>query len=687
VSLPFCRDDLEATLAPFDEARPLPPCAAWDPDVFAFDRDELFGRAWRMVGHESELQAGGSYLVAPLTPEGILVTRAEDGALYAFYNVCRHRGATLVDAPCGRAEALACPYHRWVYGLDGRLRSAPGAASQKLGQSLRPVPVPVPVPVPGSGRGNGSQGPPGFLTGPAGDLVAVRVATFGGFVFVQLDPDAPDLDEALGDVPPWLASLPPLRLAGRRRYEVLANWKLCVENFQESHHFPLVHPSLEALTPTDRARSVLGDGPWLGGVMDLVDGRETVSASGTRMDRPWIVPEERRRVFDAHLFPSLLTSLQPDYFLTYRLHPLAPDRTLIIADTWVDPGCPEASIPDVLSFWERVNAEDRAICERQQLGVRSRGFAPVGYARVEDGVHAFDRLVAGRYLDALDDDEPDSAPPPPPPKSKLVGIWGRPYLDLSGDVDISCFAEIDEEIAYGLARVEVGRTGGSLKHMGVVAPWVHEDPYVDYGHVIEGLSREELERFVSLAHDPSIFDPARLHDYRFGDETDHPLSAAQIRYLVYRHDVYFPWNVCYHLLEDERWEDKHSGAGKDFAPEAQALFPRTVAFVKSLPFIEIGRAVIFGLEADHHAPLHRDSEPGKDLTIAQSISFSPRGNKRLYLTDADGGSRTIVRAPIYWFNDMDYHGVLPDPFFRYSIRVDGVFEPGWARRLARKHGR
>ena len=97
--------------------------------------------------------------------------------------------------------------------------------------------------------------------------------------------------------------------------------------------------------------------------------------------------------------------------------------------------------------------------------------------------------------------------------------------------------------------------------------------------------------------------------------------------------------------------------------------------------------MIFGLEANNHAPLHRDSEPGQALSVAQSISFSPRGNKRLYLVDPEGGSRTVVGAPAYWFNDMDYHGVLPNPFFRYSLRVNGVFEPAWVRALERKHRR
>ena len=111
------------------------------------------------------------------------------------------------------------------------------------------------------------------------------------------------------------------------------------------------------------------------------------------------------------------------------------------------------------------------------------------------------------------------------------------------------------------------------------------------------------------------------------------------------------------------------------------MLPQTVAFIESLPFEEIGRVVLFGIEANDHAPAHRDSEPGKALTVAQSISFDPRGNKRFYVCDPAGGNKTPIDAPIYWFNDMDYHGVEPDPFFRYSIRVDGVFEPSFVDQI------
>ena len=106
--------------------------------------------------------------------------------------------------------------------------------------------------------------------------------------------------------------------------------------------------------------------------------------------------------------------------------------------------------------------------------------------------------------------------------------------------------------------------------------------------------------------------------------------------------------------------------------------------LRALPFTEIGRVVIFGLEPNDHAPLHRDTEPGKSLSIAQSISIDPRGTKQFYLCNGEGDEPTIVDSSVYWFNDMDYHGVLPAPFFRYSIRTDGVFKRSFLVDLERR---
>lgn len=262
--------------------------------------------------------------------------------------------------------------------------------------------------------------------------------------------------------------------------------------------------------------------------------------------------------------------------------------------------------------------------------------------------------------------------------SRLVGICGKPFVDLSDRIDTSSFDELDREITLGLCRVDVSYTGATLKWMGVVAPWAMEDGYADAMHVLEDLDAVERADFISLGEDPTL----DANDERaFGDETDHPFTFAQMRWLGFRHGVYFPWKVCYHLLENDRWEDKHSGVGKRFAEEAEEHFPKTLRFIRSLPFREIGRAVIFGLEPNDHAPAHRDTEPGAALQIAHSISFDPRGDKGLYLMDAEGGSKTVIAARAYWFNDADYHGVDAAPRFRYSVRVDGIFDPAFVRRI------
>lgn len=268
---------------------------------------------------------------------------------------------------------------------------------------------------------------------------------------------------------------------------------------------------------------------------------------------------------------------------------------------------------------------------------------------------------------------------------RLHGIFGRPFIDLGSLIDTSRFAAIDREITLGLAPMALGGTGATLKSMGVVAPWVMGDGRRDAMDAIRAMSDAELAEFVSLGDDPAdLPDRAAL---AFGDETDRPFTLAQQRLLELRHGVYFPWRYCYHFIENDRWEDKHSGEGKGFSENCLARFPETCAFIRALPFTEVGRCVLFGLAPHDHAPLHRDTEPGAALEIAQSISFAPRRGKRFYLQNAPDAEPVVVDRPVYWFNDMDYHGVLADPFFRYSIRVDGVFERGFARaveRLARE---
>ncbi len=363
-------EELERVAAPFAEASPLPSRAYFDDEQFERERLAIFERAHVCVGREDEISTPGAWIIGEVSGDGLIALRGDDLELRAFKNVCRHRGAELVAGHAGQARCFSCPYHGWTYGLDGSLRDAP-------------------------------HSPAGFDRRAHG-LHRLRLEAWQGFVFANVDPRAASLVAWFGEAPPWLATrdASSLRRAHRTAWEVAANWKLLVENFQESHHFPRVHPALEALTPTRSARSWIGGGRWLGGTMEIEDA-ETVSTSGRRRGRPLLVsPAEAGLVHDAMLFPLLLTSLQPDYLLTYRLEPRAVDRTRVVADVLVHPEASDEHTGEITAFWAQVNAEDRAICERQQRGLRGRGVESACYATVEEGVHAFDRLVARALLEA-----------------------------------------------------------------------------------------------------------------------------------------------------------------------------------------------------------------------------------------------------------------------------------------------
>lgn len=351
------RSALEQVLLPLGEARPLPAIAYTSPEVHALEQRTLFARSWVCVGHEADVAMPGAWVRAPF--DRLIVIRGEDLELRALHDVCRHRGATLLDGDSGRIARFSCPYHGWSYDLAGRLRDA-GDAFAHFDRA--------------------SHG-----------LVERSVTVREGLVFVALEAGPLEL-------PPFVrrADIARLRTQHRARWEVFANWKLLIENFQESHHFPRVHPGLERLTPFERSSSITDR--WLGGVMPLTS--ETVSLDGLRHERPFIVPEEDRRVVhDALIFPATLLSVQPDYVLLYRLFPLAAERTRIDFSIMFHPAC-AGPFGDVIEFWQKTNDEDRLICERQQQGIASGAWSPACYTQSEDGMHAFDQLVARAYLGA-----------------------------------------------------------------------------------------------------------------------------------------------------------------------------------------------------------------------------------------------------------------------------------------------
>jgi hypothetical protein len=263
-------------------------------------------------------------------------------------------------------------------------------------------------------------------------------------------------------------------------------------------------------------------------------------------------------------------------------------------------------------------------------------------------------------------------------------LLGRPFVDLGPYLDLEALAALDDEICVGLSGVAVEYTGGGHQSMGIVPPSIVADPRADYGHVIAGMARAEFARFVALSDTPAAFDLDRRDGYQFGEERPWPLSRRQMRFLEYRYGVYFPWKVFYELMPNLAWEERADAAGKAFTDEARRLFPHTVAFVERLPFQSVGRCNILGLQSHDHGTIHRDGED--ETAVGHFITLCPRADKRLFLWDEDRHARIPVHGRAYWFDDRNYHGVAADPFFRYSIRVDGVFDARFWARLRRDHG-
>lgn len=374
------RDTLPAT------AFTLPSRYYTDPQVFAREREVFDRRLWVCVGRLEDLPARGAFLTRDIAGDNILVVRTgDDDAVRAFFNVCRHRGTRLCAEPDGRlAGSIQCPYHAWTYDYEGRLIGAPHM-----------------------------DGSPGFVREDF-PLGAVRAGTWDGFVFVSLAPAGPSLEGHLGVLRPKFAPwrMGDLVRAERIIYDVRANWKLVVQNYNECLHCPTLHPALNKLSHYLSGENEPMTATYMGGRMDLNAGVMTMSMDGTcrRDSLPDVAPADRRRVYYYSIFPNFLLSPHPDYVLTHTLWPEAPDRTRIVCEWLVHPDekrKPSFDLSDATRFWDMTNRQDWRVCELAQAGISTRGYRPGPYSNREDLLYAFDRFIV-RMLgeDASADDEP-----------------------------------------------------------------------------------------------------------------------------------------------------------------------------------------------------------------------------------------------------------------------------------------
>lgn len=352
-------------------AKTLPARYYTDARIFREEMERFFARRWICVGRAEAIPNAGDYFLREVAGESLIVTRGRQGGIAAFYNVCRHRGTRLCAEAAGTFHGrIQCPYHGWSYGLDGRLLGAPHMEGVAFSREQYP-------------------------------LHAVRTEVWDGHVFLHLGKKPAALARQLGDLPkkfaPW--RMQDLRLGRRVVYDVKANWKLVVLNYNECLHCPLVHPGLNRLTDYLGADNESPQPGYIGGAMGFSNGAETMNDDGRRRRAylPGLDEGQRKQVCYYAVYPNLLLALHPDYMLVHTLWPRAADRTEIVCEWFFHPAemaRPGFDSNDAVTFWDRTNREDWHIVEQSQLGIQSRAYTPGPYSRREELLAAFDRVVA-----------------------------------------------------------------------------------------------------------------------------------------------------------------------------------------------------------------------------------------------------------------------------------------------------
>lgn len=335
----------------------LPGWVYRDPQFFQREIEEVLLPSWQVVCHESDLPQSGDYQRFDFVGRPIFVVRGEDMRLRAFYNVCRHRAARLLDGDdsgrgrCGR-NRIVCPYHGWSYDLEGRLAGVP--------------------------RLDAYDG----LDRDQWALHAPELEIWQGFVFVRCKPGGPSVATMMAPHEETIAAyrLPDVRALGRvtlRPRDV--NWKTVVENYADGLHIPVAHRGLAGLA---------------GGTYRLEAGEHVMHMSADLHEResggwsgaayckmlPTVshLPDGLQRRWNYYLlWPNLAFDIYPDQIDFMQMIPLAPGRTLIREIPYAHPDeRREMKVTRYLNWRVNrvVNAEDRDLIERVQAGMDSGQF-------------------------------------------------------------------------------------------------------------------------------------------------------------------------------------------------------------------------------------------------------------------------------------------------------------------------
>jgi phenylpropionate dioxygenase-like ring-hydroxylating dioxygenase large terminal subunit len=192
-----------------------------DQEIYERELEHIFARAWNFMCHESQVPNTGDFFLTYIGEDRVIVVRDKNGDPRVLLNTCRHRGNAVCRAEEGHATSFMCTYHGWTYDLQGRLVGVPGFKDYYHEDLNREE---------------------------WGLISAAKVAAYRGFIFATLDPQAPDLEDYLGDVGRIGLSLISAHgdvkvVSGIQKYTIGCNWKLAVDNLFDWYHPQISHAS------------------------------------------------------------------------------------------------------------------------------------------------------------------------------------------------------------------------------------------------------------------------------------------------------------------------------------------------------------------------------------------------------------------------------------------------------------
>jgi len=351
--------DLSDYRATEDLSRAATIPARWytDPGFLELEQQRVFGRTWQAAGYASAVANPGDYFACDIQGEPVVVARAKDGVLRAFSNVCRHRASTIVEGS-GSANALRCPYHAWTYELNGKLLGTPEFEGvENWDRSTVCLPQ-------------------------------FGVATWGPFVFVNLDANAPGLEEFWGEIPRQVREfgcpIDQLRLCARRDYVIQCNWKVYIDNYLEGYHLPAAHPGL--FRELDYSQYRVDTFRYHSSQYAPIRLRDNDGAN-----RRYQYDNVGAGALYFWIFPNFMLNIYPDNLSSNIILPMGPDKTLTIFEWFAYSG---DVAKETIAFSDEIQQEDIKICENVQRGLHSRTYNQGRFSvKRENGVHHFHLLL------------------------------------------------------------------------------------------------------------------------------------------------------------------------------------------------------------------------------------------------------------------------------------------------------